>query len=99
MSKDPAILSKQQKTILMRLIDETVPPIGDPRVDKLELQIGKSCVVKISYHANLAKAQDPYKVMYTRLDKEKFQWLDNMGEQGIVLNVMFDAHFWELLKQ
>lgn len=98
MSKDPAILSKQQKAILKELIDKTVPPRNDPRVDKLELQIGESCVVKPSYHENLKKAEGPYKVMYTRLDEEQFQWLDSEGEQGIMLDVMFDMRYWELLK-
>lgn len=98
MSKDPAILNKRQKSILKSLIEETVPPVNDPRVDKLELQIGESCVVKASYHANLEKAQGPYKVMYTRLNEEQFQWLDSEGEQGIVLDVMFDTRYWEKLK-
>lgn len=97
MSKDPAILNKQQRTILKRLIEETVPPVHDPRVAKLELDIGESCVVKASYHENLEKAPGPYKVMYTRLDEERFQWLDSEGEQGIVLDVMFDERFWEKL--
>jgi hypothetical protein len=99
MSKDPAVLSKRQKSILKSLIEETVPPVNDPRVNKLELQIGESCVVKASYHENLKKAEGPYKVMYTRLNEEQFQWLDSEGEQGIVLDVVFDTRFWELLRQ
>jgi len=97
-SKDPAILSKKQKQVLQDLISETVPPLHDPRVDKLELELGESCVVKASYHDKLKSADSPYKVMYTRLDEEKFQWLNSEGEQGIELNIVFDTRYWELLK-
>lgn len=98
MSDDPAILDEKQKLILQDLINETVPPVHDPRVDKLELEVGETCVVKPSYHANLEKAEGPYKVMYTRLDEEKFQWLNSEGEQGIELNIVFDTRYWEKLK-
>lgn len=91
-------LDSQQRSVLKQLLDETVPPVHDPWVAKLELDIGEACVVKASYHENLKKAEGPYKVMYTRLDEKKFQWLDNEGEQGIVLDVMFDERYWEKLK-
>lgn len=95
---DPTMMNEMQRVILKNLIHETVPPIHDPWVAKLELQIDESCVVKASYHEKLRDASGPYKVMFTRLNDEQFQWLDSEGEQGIMLNVMFDERFWEKLK-
>lgn len=93
----PWVARGEQLTTLLEVINETVPPVHDPRVDKLDLAIGETCVVKESYYANLEKSEGPYKVMYTRLNEVQYQWLDREGEQGIVENVVFDVRFWEKL--
>lgn len=66
-------------------------------VPTFKLEIGESCVIKPSYLEQL-KNVDKYKVMFTCLDEEKFLWLDNEGKQGIMIDVMFDTRYWELLK-
>ena len=93
----PWVVRNEQLATLLEVINETVPPIHDPCVDKLEIAVGQTCVVKASYHANLEKSEGPYKVMYTRLDDHQYQWLDREGEQGVVTDVVFDTRFWELM--
>ncbi len=75
----PWVARDAQLTTLLEVINETVPPIHDPCVDKLDIAVGQTCVVKASYHANLEKSEGPYKVMYTRLDDHLYQWLDIEG--------------------
>ena len=93
----PWVVRDAQLVALLEVINETVPPVHDPRVDKLDLGVGETCVVKESYHATLEKSDGPYKVMYTRLDEHQYQWLDREGEQGIVTDVVFDTRYWELM--
>jgi len=93
----PWVVRGEQLTTLLEVINGTVPPVNDPCVDKLEIAVGQTCVVKASYHANLEKSEGPYKVMYTRLDDHQYQWLDREGEQGIVTDVVFDTRYWELM--
>jgi hypothetical protein len=95
----PWVARDAQLTTLLEVLKETVPPIHDPCVDKLDIAVGQTCVVKASYHTNLEKSEGPYKVMYTRLDEHQYQWLDREGEQGIVTDVVFDTRYWELMDE
>jgi hypothetical protein len=72
----PFVIRGDELATLAELLKETVPRIHDPCVDKLEIAVGQTCVVKASYYATLKKSKGPYKVMYTRLDDHQYQWLN-----------------------